>query len=134
MRVVLGLSSSGRKQDTSLELMITVAVVVVGVGEAAGEHPRAGADTWGCSSRSKAGQVGLAVCTGIRGGHGTGGHALRRRRKAGEGRARLRGGRRSRWRTRMDMREPRGRGTRRRPARPWRFRGGRESESWRGSE
>ena len=134
MRVVLGLSSSGRKQDTSPELLVLVAVVVVGVGEVVGEHPRAGADTWGCSSRPGAGQVGLAARTGIRGGHGTGGHALRRRRKAGVGRARLRGGRRSRWRTRMDMREPRGRGTRRRPARPWWFRGGRESESWRGSE
>jgi len=55
MRVVLGLSSSGRKQDTSPELMIPAAVVVVGVGEATGEHPRAGADTWGCSSRPEAG-------------------------------------------------------------------------------
>ena len=87
-----------------------MAVVVVGVGEAVGEHPRASADAWGCSSRPEVGQVGLATRTGIRGGHGTGGHALRRRRKAGEGRARLRGGRRSRWRTWMDTREPRGSG------------------------
>ena len=77
MRVVLGLSSSGRKQDTSSELMILAVVVVGGVGEAAGEHPRASTDVVGCSSRPKAGQVGLATRTGIRGGHGTGGHALR---------------------------------------------------------
>ena len=64
MRVVLGLSSSGRKQDTSSELMILAVVVVGGVGEAAGEHPRAGADVRGCSSRPEAGQVGLATCTG----------------------------------------------------------------------
>ena len=55
MRVVLGLSSSGRKQDTSPELLVLVAVVGVGVGEVAREHPRAGADTWGCSSRPEAG-------------------------------------------------------------------------------
>ena len=110
MRVVLGLSSSGRKQDTSPELMISVAVVVVDVGEAVGEHPRASTDAWGCSSRPEAGQVGLAARTGIRGGHDTSGRALRRRRKAGEGRARLIRGRRSRWRTRMDTREPEGSG------------------------
>ena len=135
MRVVLGLSSSGRKQDTSPELLVLVAVVVVGVGEAAGEHPRTGADAWGCSSRPEAGQVGLAARTGIRGGHGTGGHALRRRRKAGEGRARLRGGRRSRWRTRMDTREPGGSGdaTAASCGARW-FCGRRENESWRGSE
>ena len=55
MRVVLDLSLSGRKQDTSPELLVLVEVVVVGVGEVAGEHPRAGADTWGCSSRPEAG-------------------------------------------------------------------------------
>ena len=59
-------------------LAAPAAVVVAGVGEAAGEHPRAGADTWGCSSRPEAGQVGLAARTGIRGGHDTGGRALRR--------------------------------------------------------
>jgi len=78
-------SSSGRKQDTSPELLVLVAVVVVGVGEAVGEYPRAGADTWGCSSRPEAGQVGLAARTAIRCGHGTGGRALQRRGEAGEG-------------------------------------------------
>ena len=110
MRVVLDLSSSGRKQDTSPELLVLVAVVGVGVGEVAREHPRAGADARGCLTRPEAGQVGLAARTGIRGGHGTGGHALRRRRKARVGHARLRGGRRSWWRTRMDTKEPGGSG------------------------
>ena len=51
MRVVLDLSLSGRKQDTSPELLVLVAVVGVGVGEVAREHPRAGADARGCLTR-----------------------------------------------------------------------------------
>jgi len=55
MRVVLDLSSSGRKQDTSPELLVLVAVVGVGVGEVARDHPRAGADARGCPTRPEGG-------------------------------------------------------------------------------
>ena len=73
------------------------AVGVDGGGGVAGEDQGSRAHTLGCSIWLEAGRVGLAARTGVRGGHGTGGHANRRRRKAGKERTRPSRGRRSRW-------------------------------------
>ena len=77
--------------------MVPVARVIAGIGEVAGECPWAYAHMWGYSVWLEAGQVALPTRTGVRGGQDTGGHALRRRRKDGEGRARQRRGWQSWW-------------------------------------